>query len=95
MGCAQSNNNDVRRESLYGRRNTLVVKPHVNVKVGGGIRFEDIHGTKIIFIFGKLTFCFTNSKFYLGTTKYHQYVIHTIHTLFRQLCKYELWDFIL
>ncbi|XP_057297882.1 uncharacterized protein LOC130628868 [Hydractinia symbiolongicarpus] len=52
MGCAQSNNNDVRRESLYERRNTLVVKPHVNVKVGGGIRFEDINGTKIIFIFG-------------------------------------------
>ena len=63
MGCVFSKtNSSARRGTLYGRRNTLVTKPNINILVGEGIKFEDRNRTKIIFIFG-LFICF-----YLWTT---------------------------
>lgn len=52
-----------RRSTIYGRRNTLIIRPKVNINVGACINKETWHshkGRKIIFIFGM--FCLIDSN---------------------------------
>ena len=55
MGC-ESSKEDTRRQSISGRRNTLVVKPKASIKAGEGINIQDVNGTILIFIFGNFVF---------------------------------------
>ena len=61
--CASKFDGDNRRRStIYGRRNTLVIRPKINIDVGECIDKQAWEGnTKIIFIFGKSNFllCFS------------------------------------